>query len=257
MRRLCVVAVALLAGSMLAGAYPSGISGRTQKNTTAGCGGGSCHGSGASSSVTVSIAGPETVLVGQTASYTITVTGSTGSNGGVDIAAFSGTLAPASSTLKLLNGDVVHKQRVSSPFTYAVTYTAPATAGTDTIYATGKDNVFSGWNWSPKKKLTILNLTGVGEPGASVPSANRLLQNYPNPFNPATIIRYALRSAEHVTLRVFDVSGRTVATLVNGPVEAGEHALTFDGTGLASGLYLYRLEVGGIPPVTRKMVLMR
>jgi len=81
-------------------------------------------------------------------------------------------------------------------------------------------------------------------------------QNYPNPFNPHTLIRYHLSEPARVTLRVFDLAGREVTTLVQTQQAAGTHAAAFDGSALASGLYLYRLEVRG-QVVSRKMLLMR
>ena len=83
-----------------------------------------------------------------------------------------------------------------------------------------------------------------------------LFPNYPNPFNPTTTIRYVLPRASTVTLTVFDVAGRKVATLANGRYTAGRHVVRFDGRGLASGIYYYRIEAGGFRQ-TRKMVLLK
>lgn len=69
-----------------------------------------------------------------------------------------------------------------------------------------------------------------------------LYQNYPNPFNPSTTIRFSLPKREHVTLKVFDVLGRTVARLVNEEMDAGEHSVVFDFSNLSSGVYIYRLQ---------------
>ncbi|MDG5767619.1 endo-1,4-beta-xylanase [Balneolales bacterium ANBcel1] len=88
------------------------------------------------------------------------------------------------------------------------------------------------------------------------PQAFHLSQNYPNPFNPATTIRYELPESAHVTLEVFDMLGRRVATLVNEPRASGQHQATFDATNLSSGMYLYRLQAGDVIR-TKKMMLVK
>ena len=85
----------------------------------------------------------------------------------------------------------------------------------------------------------------------------RLSQNYPNPFNPATNIEFRLGNSSQVTLKVFDLLGREVATLIDGELyNKGSHQAKFDASALASGLYLYRLEAGGFIQ-TRKMMLIK
>lgn len=79
---------------------------------------------------------------------------------------------------------------------------------------------------------------------------------FPNPFNPVTAIRYQLSAADYVHLSVYDVSGREVAALVNGRQDKGYHEVTFDGTGLASGVYIYRLRVNDAVTIG-KMLLMK
>ncbi len=78
----------------------------------------------------------------------------------------------------------------------------------------------------------------------------------PNPFNPATAIRYQLTAGSYVQLKVFDIAGRLVATLVDGWRIAGLHEVTFNGMGLPSGIYIYQLEIGDFS-TTGKMVLMK
>jgi hypothetical protein len=78
-----------------------------------------------------------------------------------------------------------------------------------------------------------------------LPSTTRLLGNRPDPFNPATTINFELRAATTVNLKVYDTAGRLVTTLVNGWRQAGGHEVTFDGSGLASGVYLYALQTDG------------
>jgi hypothetical protein len=103
----------------------------------------------------------------------------------------------------------------------------------------------------------LASATGI-IPGDSpeLPVKFALFQNAPNPFNPATLIRFNLPKRSLISLRIYDVAGRLVADLVNGWRDAGSHAVTFDGSGLASGVYLYRIEAGEFSAVS-KMVLMK
>jgi len=82
------------------------------------------------------------------------------------------------------------------------------------------------------------------EGGNGLPSSYGLEQNYPNPFNPSTVIQYALPQPGAVRLNVYDMMGRKVATLVDGPKAAGYHQVVFDARHLGSGAYMYRLEAG-------------
>ena len=84
----------------------------------------------------------------------------------------------------------------------------------------------------------------------------RLDQNYPNPFNPKTIIGYQLPAASDVRLEVFDIIGRRVAVLIDGPVQAGVHQVEFNASHLASGVYLYRL-IAGDKVMSRKLTLIK
>jgi len=86
---------------------------------------------------------------------------------------------------------------------------------------------------------------GVPPSAPIVAESFRLLPNYPNPFNPSTTIPFQLPKSGWVTLKVYDVLGRTIATLVDEPREAGYHEVQFDGRQLASGVYFYRLEFDG------------
>lgn len=101
--------------------------------------------------------------------------------------------------------------------------------------------------------------TGIGgHASGGVPGTFILRQNYPNPFNPRTNIVYAIPAAGFVTLRVYDLLGRLVATLVNSEQTPGDHSAIFapgTGPGCASGVYFYRLEYGGRVAVQRMMYL--
>ena len=98
--------------------------------------------------------------------------------------------------------------------------------------------------------------TGVEPPVATKPSEFQLAQNYPNPFNPATTISYALPVGGTVFLKVFDLGGREVATLVHENQSAGEHRVQFDASRLASGVYIYTLQLGGFVQ-TKKLIVLK
>jgi photosystem II stability/assembly factor-like uncharacterized protein len=100
--------------------------------------------------------------------------------------------------------------------------------------------------------LSILSIRSV----SSIPPEWQLQQNYPNPFNPSTTIRYGVPMRSHVTLTVYNTLGQQVATLVQGEEEAGYHDVRFDGAGMASGVYFYRIQAGTYAE-TRKFLLVR
>jgi hypothetical protein len=99
-------------------------------------------------------------------------------------------------------------------------------------------------------------ITDVAAAAEGVPGTFRLEQNYPNPFNPSTTIRYSIPRRSHVTLTVFSLLGQQVAVLVGAQQDAGSHEIRFDASGLASGVYFYRLTAEGHTG-TRKLVLLR
>ncbi len=98
-------------------------------------------------------------------------------------------------------------------------------------------------------------VTGVVDRGGA-PDHFSLSQNYPNPFNPSTEIRFAVPQTARVSLDVYNLLGEKVATLVDGIETAGTHAVRFDGAGLSSGVYFYRLQ-HGTSVLTERMTLLK
>jgi hypothetical protein len=89
-----------------------------------------------------------------------------------------------------------------------------------------------------------------------IPSDFSISQNYPNPFNPSTKISWQSPVGSHQTIKIYDVLGNEVATLVNEYKSTGSYEITFDASSLTSGVYFYRLQAGEFVQ-TRKMVLLK
>ncbi len=105
------------------------------------------------------------------------------------------------------------------------------------------------YNWS-------VSSTAVKKDKNLIPLVDQLYQNYPNPFNPTTVITYQLLTHGYATLKVYDVLGREVVTLVDGEISAGVHAVTWDASRLSSSVFFYRLKAGNFVDV-KKMILMK
>ncbi len=101
-----------------------------------------------------------------------------------------------------------------------------------------------------------LSTLSAGDNRAKVAEVYRLEQNYPNPFNPTTNISYVLPKAENVSLKIYDVLGREVATLVNEVKAAGAYTVPFNASNLSSGVYFYKLQAGSFVQ-TKKMMLVK
>jgi len=100
-----------------------------------------------------------------------------------------------------------------------------------------------------------LIILDVGETDAEVPDKYKLFQNYPNPFNPTTTISFELPSESFASLKVYDVLGTEVATLVNDKLTAGHHEVTFNGSQLTSGVYFYRLLAGKYTKTSKAVLI--
>jgi hypothetical protein len=115
------------------------------------------------------------------------------------------------------------------------------------------NNWMAGWtNW----QLSATPRLSSSENASKVIREFKLSQNYPNPFNPTTTIEFSLNSTQEVSLKVFDVLGREVATLVNERRAAGSYRVNFDASTLSSGTYFYRLQAGDVME-SKKMMLVK
>jgi hypothetical protein len=240
---------------------PGGRTGRTRKTSTSGCG--SCHGSSATTGVSVTISGPDTVVAGQTNQFSMIINRAGKTGAGIDIATRRGTLAAVTSGTRVSNGEITHNDNLSmtnGTITILFNYIAPATAGLDTIWSTGLATNSNGgssgdeWNWSANRQVYVKLPTGVNSTGSEIREF-RLMQNFPNPFNPETVIRFDIPQAGNVALSIYDASGKKVNELVNEHRYAGSYAVTFSGGDLPSGVYYCRLEAGEYSQTMKMMLL--
>jgi hypothetical protein len=116
----------------------------------------------------------------------------------------------------------------------------------------------SGYTMLEEYLNNIQGQTGVTSVASQTlqPEASKLFQNYPNPFNPTTVLSYDLLKSGKVSLKVYDLYGREVVSLVNGTISAGSHQVVFDGTTLASGVYFARF-ISGSHSNTIKLIMVK
>jgi hypothetical protein len=267
--RLKLGLLLIAASSVVFYSYQDGITGKTLKNGI-GC---DCHAPSPFANVSVVISGPDELKTNGTAVYTLTISGGPLVRGGTNIAVSSGTLNPISGDLRRESGELTHiapKEPVGGSVSFEFNYTAPAAEGQQTIFANGNSVNFNGqetgdqWNFAQSKVINVVMPTSIED--ESLPLSFNLYQNYPNPFNPSTKIKFSIPTEEHpfmreargmlVTLKVYDMLGHEIATLVNEKKSPGTYEVEFAADNLTSGIYVYRLQTGNFVD-TQKMVLMR
>ncbi len=246
--------------SFLSMGSSGGVTGKTKLNGS-GC---TCHGNNPTSTVGVTISGPAELLPGQKGIYRVTITGGPLVAAGTNIATTGGTLTPVTgSGLQKIGDELTHtspKSPVSGAVTFDFELTAPSKPGSVTLYANGnsvnRNGSSSGdqWNFAPNFLINIL--TSVDD--NITLKEFKLYQNYPNPFNPSTLISYSIPENGLVKLKIYDLFGREIVTLVNDFQNEGVHEIVFDAGkyNLSSGSYFYELEANGRRDV-KKFVLMK
>ncbi len=223
---LAVFVLAFLTISITTYGDEGGRTGRTKKTSTTGC---SCHGS-AVSGVTSVINGPASVVKGQTAQFSLVITRSGLTGAGLDVATRRGTLAAVTSGTRLQSGEITHNSDLpmtAGSITILFNYTAPATAGVDTLWANGlasnSDGNESGdqWNWAVNRNINILepsstlNLTALIE-GLYNPGTNTLVSDTATIFLRNTTSPYAIVSSSKATLNSSGIGNFTFTGVANG-----------------------------------------
>jgi hypothetical protein len=171
---------------------------------------------------------------------------------GVDLAA----LSFGSGTLRVLDVSKPSKIKAADVFVTGSALTGIAVTSNRLFLADGDDGVYLLRHLLLAPRLGEEALSDVFTAAGPVAAGLTLDEAYPNPFNPQARLRFSLPETAPVRLEVFDLMGRRVAVLADGVLPAGAHEVSFDGSALASGLYLYRLQTPqGL--LQRSMLLMK
>lgn len=133
---------------------------------------------------------------------------------------------------------------------------AAATFTLTNIFSRNANSAVFTSDWLPSTPDTTTTGVNQGSLMEEIPSSFFLSQNYPNPFNPTTAIMYQISEVSHVSLKVYDLLGREVTTLVNERQMPGRYEINFNASKLSSGVYFYRLEAGNFIS-TKKLVLVK
>jgi photosystem II stability/assembly factor-like uncharacterized protein len=169
--------------------------------------------------------------------------------------ALCGVSAPSANVIYVCGNDGMLLKSKDGGDTWDTT-TVPTTLNLNAIYFFDEKRGFAVGDSGLILYTSSGGVTGVGDRESHVPTTFALEQNYPNPFNPSTMIVFGLRARSFVSLKVFDVLGRNVATLVSRELQAGDYPVTWDAAAFPSGVYLYQLRVGSFVE-TKKLVLLR
>jgi hypothetical protein len=151
----------------------------------------------------------------------------------------------------------VHAHTLSNEFTQTIKLNDYYSKGWHTLYLKFEDGIKSDAYGAAVFNISVTQpevVAAVKSSAVYLPSEFKLAQNYPNPFNPSTRIEYQLSKSGYVTLKIYDILGREIKTLVEGNEKAGNYSVSFNATKLASGVYFYRLSANGFTSV-KKMVL--
>ena len=130
----------------------------------------------------------------------------------------------------------------------------------DSLLVTCKTYAYNGFDSLGTGNNLVLNIktgpVGINLISSEIPGEFKLENNYPNPFNPETTIKYQLPKSAFVSIKLYDITGREVSTLVNEQHNAGYYDYSFNASHLASGVYFYRIQAGEFSDIKR-MVLVK
>ena len=262
--------------------FEDGITGQTKRDGGVGC---VCHNLLPDTNVSVVISGPDSVVVGQTAIYKLTLSHGPAQTGGCDIASYHGIIDTFYLDFHTLQRDTARNELthrfpkgfIADSVWWTFKYIAPSSPQVDTIYADGNstnadfiDDTLDHWNFASNKTIRVYVPIGIKPISNLIPDKFELFQNYPNPFNPSTKIKFSIPTplnppeggTQKVKLVIYDILGREIASLIP-PLVGGQEGLppgtydiTWNASSQPSGIYFARLQSGN-NIVTRKMILIK
>jgi hypothetical protein len=141
---------------------------------------------------------------------------------------------------------------LSDEYGYSYTYDSNGNVATETDQVWNGSVLVNSYRYTYSYNLVTTGIAG----NKNTPTKFELSQNYPNPFNPTTTINFSVPASSFVTIKVYDILGREIASLVNEQKAAGSYDVQFNGNNLSSGVYLYRMQAGSFVQ-TRKLMLMK
>ena len=158
-------------------------------------------------------------------------------------------------------GILYHTTNGGTNWTYQIPDTSINIAAYYHINSINKNNIWA-YTFSPNMGIHTTNggdttfISSIRQLSNEIPNSFKLNQNYPNPFNPSTKINYDIKNTNYVSLKIFDINGREISTLVNQKQTGGTYEYTFDGSLLSSGIYFYTLQTDKFTD-TKKMMLVK
>ena len=239
--------------------YPTGITGRTYRTGGEGC---SCHGSTPTPTVIVSFLNADSVAVGQTKAIRIKIQGGSAIKGGFNVAVFNGVLnvnTTSDPNVQKIGSELTHTQPknfLGDTVSWTINYTAPNSAGWDTLYACGNSTNGNGtssgdtWNFKINFPVKVYNPSAIHNLNEIV-NGYQLNQNYPNPFNPSTNIKFSILKEGFVSLKIYDITGKEVTTLVNKNMNSGSYSVDWNASEWSSGVYIYKLITNDFTSIKR------
>jgi Secretion system C-terminal sorting domain len=230
-----------------------------------------CHTVERDYSVNVWVEGPESLYVGQTGIYKMFMAGGPAEGGGYNVAGRFGEMVLVDSFSfqhPLSMNELTQAFSLPFPTPQDTIYwefgykVLDSSILSDTIYSCGLSLVWDSipdfhdrWNFGPKFPITILAATNINDQ-PNQPDDFMLYQNYPNPFNPSTKISWQSSVGSRQSLKIYNVNGKEVETILDDYKPAGSYEVRFNAEGLPSGIYFYILEAGDFSE-TKKMILLK